>query len=203
MKKSRILVIIFAIVAAALLYYATKVNNKSEPSSKEIKKEEKYAFIESKILQKEANSDSNKIFYVEIKPSDKSGSDNFHKFLMNDFNDRLKIVALFPTDCTSCISTLPHINNLATHYKDIPFIILNQSNVDYKNVFFDNNIYVKNFVSQQNAFNSLIYSIKNNLKLEIRDTKSPLFLIIDKNNNIVKSIEGIATEEMLEYEITQ
>lgn len=177
--------IIFCLILSVIFIACS--DNKEEKVESKI---EKYEFIESK-------QDSKKIIITLPNESKDSIRLKFEASL----GDKPKILAFFSKDCKHCTDILPHINNLATTHKNAIIVALNQNGNTINDSTFLRQEYFLNLQEVNNAFFPLLDSIKRRLNIEIRDFNAPIFFILDKQDSILKSLEGLVTQEMLEYEI--
>ncbi len=123
-----------------------------------------------------------------------------------DGRNDAKILAIFPQDCSMCIPTLIHLSNLASRTRGLKVVVLSQSMINtkvYKDFLPQSSPRFPNLIASNKDFEFFIDSVKRALNIEIKDFKSPLFLLIDNNNNVVRSYEGAILEEIFEKDVSE
>lgn len=121
-------------------------------------------------------------------------------------DNAIKIIAFFPKDCSVCMPTLIHLSNLLNRNKSLQVIVISDHALHmsaYKDFPVSLNPQIINLVDVNKKFGLLLDSIKRALNIEIRDYKDPIFLIQDKHNVILQSIEGAVLEEVFDITISQ
>lgn len=118
--------------------------------------------------------------------------------------DSVKIFAFFPKDCSACMPTFIHLNNLLGRIQPLQIFIISEQNLDkivYKDFPITLNSKLINLTDSSNKLTLLLDSLKRSLNIEIRDYKAPIFFIQDTKNAIVWSGEGAVLEELFEFHI--
>lgn len=121
-------------------------------------------------------------------------------------DNAIKIIAFFPKDCSMCVPTLIHLNNLLNRNKFLQVVVISDKALhtsNYRDFPMALNTQIVNLVDVNKKFDLLLDSIKRALNIEIRDYKAPIFLIQDTSNVILQSIEGAVLEEIFEQIISQ
>ncbi len=121
-------------------------------------------------------------------------------------SNAVKIFAFFPKECSMCMPTFIHINNLLHRSKDLQIFILSKQAIDansYRDFPITLSQNLVNLVDTNNKLDLFLDSLKRTLNIEIRDYKAPLFILQDTNNNIIQSIEGAVLEEIFEQMVTE
>ena len=231
MYFNRIFIGVFCVFLSFFLVSCS--DNKEEEKKIEAKKMESYIFIESKAESSPKDSNQNtqtkdmsdkkyEIVLPEVTPNkDSSKKDSNVKILISPVKSgenatqstaqnspkdtpKARIIALFSKDCKASSAILGHLNNLGFRLKDIDIFVLNERRENIgSNAFLANNINVFNLYSGDNKFTFLLDSIKRKLNMEIKDFEAPIFLLLKGDNSVVKSIEGLVVEEILEIEIKE
>ncbi|AQQ59988.1 hypothetical protein XJ32_07675 [Helicobacter bilis] len=121
-------------------------------------------------------------------------------------SNAVKLFAFFPKDCSMCMPTFIHINNLLHRSKNLQVFILSKQAI-HANSYRDFPITLSqnlvNLVDTNNKLDLFLDSLKRTLNIEIRDYQAPLFILQDTHNNIIQSIEGAVLEEIFEQMITE
>ncbi len=182
------------LVSVILIFYGCSDENKD--AKKVDNKQEVYNFESSKqdFLVEIKNVDNN----IQIPIIDKKSGKN----ILEDNN--VKIIAIFPINCNMCMPTLIHLSNLAARTKELKVIVLSQTELNnklYKDFLPPSSPKFQDFISADKNFPFFIDSLKRNLNIEIKDFKSPLFLLIDNTNNVTRSYEGAILEEIFESDV--
>lgn len=121
-------------------------------------------------------------------------------------DDAIKIIAFFPKECDMCMPTLIHLSNLLSRNKSLQVIAISNQALHtsgYRDFPMILNPQIINLIDVNKKFDLLLDSVKRALNIEIRDYKAPIFLIQDKHNVILQSIEGAVLEEIFEQIISQ
>ncbi|RDU70644.1 hypothetical protein CQA66_07990 [Helicobacter aurati] len=132
------------------------------------------------------------------------------KILLQDstnqmFADKVILLATLPPECTFCLPVLTHLNNLASRLQSLQVVVLSTEYINakfYQDLLGSKDLHFRFLVSSETTLFSLLDSFKRELNIEIKDIKSPFFLLIDKELQVIKSYEGPILEEVLDSDIT-
>lgn len=121
-------------------------------------------------------------------------------------DDAIKIIAFFPKECYMCMPTLTHLSSLLSRNKSFQVIVISNQALNtsgYRDFPMVLNPQIINLIDANKKFDLLLDSVKRALNIEIRDYKAPIFLIQDRHNVILQSIEGAVLEEIFNQIISQ
>lgn len=118
--------------------------------------------------------------------------------------DKVVLLMFFPPDCNVCLPMLTHLNNLGSRIESLQIIVIATEHTNNK--LYDDLLRTKepNFwllINNEASLFDLLDSIKRVLNIEIRDSKSPFLLLLDKQAKTVQSYEGPILEEILNNDI--
>lgn len=118
--------------------------------------------------------------------------------------DKIVLLLAFPPDCNVCLPMLTHLNNLGSRIESLQIIVLATEHINAKLYHDLLGTQEPNFwllISNEALIFDLLDSIKRGLNIEIRDSKSPFLLLLDKQAQIIQSYEGPILEEILDSDI--
>lgn len=173
-------------------------DNKTDNTTQESPKQEFFSFN---------NPSSHKNIELNIKQDTLQFPKQQAQEITNLFSsDSIKLLVFFPKDCVICQPLLAHINNLGSRFNNLHIIILSQENVDiktYKDFLFSSHLFFDNFVATNQSFTLFLNALQSNLNFNLKSSQSPLFLLINQHNQVIKSYEGAILEEILEIDINE
>ena len=115
----------------------------------------------------------------------------------------IKIIAIFPHECTLCLPVLTHINRLSSQITQLQIIVLSEKEIQMK-MYQDFLIVSDTFhklIATNDTFPLFVDYLKRSLNIEIQDFTAPFFLLVDNNNKIVRRYECTILEEVFEIDI--
>lgn len=113
-----------------------------------------------------------------------------------DLKGNVVLVNFWATTCPGCVEEMTNLKSLQQKFGKDGYKTLSVA-MDY-----DPDLYVTNFVKQQNMPFIIVHDVSGNVAKSFEDVSlTPTSFLVDKNGNIVKKYVGSINEADLEKEI--